>query len=93
MLHINDLTYRLGPRLLFDKASVALPEGARVGFVGRNGTGKTTLFNMISDDLHPESGTITLPRTTRMGRVEQEAPGGPRRSSTSCSRPMSSAPA
>ena len=77
MLHINDLTYRLGPRLLFDKASVALPEGARVGFVGRNGTGKTTLFNMISDELHPESGTITLPRTTRMGRVEQEAPGGP----------------
>ena len=77
MLHINDLTYRLGPRLLFDKASVALPEGGRVGFVGRNGTGKTTLFNMIADDLHPESGTVTLPRTVRMGRVEQEAPGGP----------------
>ena len=77
MLHINDLTYRLGPRILFDKASVALPEGGRIGFVGRNGTGKTTLFNMISGDLHPESGTITLPRTMRMGRVEQEAPGGP----------------
>ncbi len=77
MLHINDLTYRLGPRILFDKASVALPEGGHIGFVGRNGTGKTTLFNMISDDLHPESGTITLPRATRMGRVEQEAPGGP----------------
>ncbi|MCW6507220.1 ABC-F family ATP-binding cassette domain-containing protein [Lichenifustis flavocetrariae] len=77
MLHINDLTYRLGPRILFDKASVALPEGGRVGFVGRNGTGKTTLFNMIAGDLHPESGSITLPRTMRMGRVEQEAPGGP----------------
>ncbi|MDX7949654.1 ABC-F family ATP-binding cassette domain-containing protein [Lichenihabitans sp. Uapishka_5] len=77
MLHINDLTYRLGPRILFDKAGAALPEGARVGFVGRNGTGKTTLFNMISGDLHPESGGITLPRTMRMGRVEQEAPGGP----------------
>ena len=77
MLHINELTYRLGPRILFDKASVALPEGGRIGFVGRNGTGKTTLFNMISDELHPESGTITLPRTVRMGRVEQEAPGGP----------------
>ena len=77
MLHINDLTYRLGPRILFDKASAALPEGAHVGFVGRNGTGKTTLFNMIAGDLHPESGTITLPRTMRMGRVEQEAPGGP----------------
>ena len=41
MIHLNDLTYRLGPRLLFDKATVALPANARVGFVGRNGTGKT----------------------------------------------------
>jgi ATP-binding cassette subfamily F protein 3 len=77
MLHINDLTYRLGPRLLFDKATAALPEQARIGFVGRNGAGKTTLFNMIAGELHPESGTLTLPRNQRLGRVEQEAPGGP----------------
>jgi len=77
MLHINDLTYRLGARLLFDKASAALPEGGRVGFVGRNGTGKTTLFRMIAGDLAPESGTISIPRQMRLGRVEQEAPGGP----------------
>jgi ATP-binding cassette subfamily F protein 3 len=77
MLHINDLTYRLGPRLLFDKASAALPEQARIGFVGRNGAGKTTLFNMIAGELHPESGTLTLPRNQKLGRVEQEAPGGP----------------
>ena len=77
MLHINDLTYRLGPRLLFDDATAALPDRARVGFVGRNGAGKTTLFRMISGELAPESGTITLPRNARLGRVEQEAPGGP----------------
>ncbi|WP_020175731.1 ABC-F family ATP-binding cassette domain-containing protein [Methyloferula stellata] len=77
MLHINDLTYRLGPRVLFDKATAALPEQARIGFVGRNGAGKTTLFNMIAGELHPESGTLTLPRNQRLGRVEQEAPGGP----------------
>ncbi len=77
MLHINDLTYRLGPRILFDHASVALPSSARIGFVGRNGTGKTTLFRMIADELHPEGGTLTLPRNVRLGRVEQEAPGGP----------------
>ena len=47
MLHLNDITLRLGPRLLFDKATAALPGHARVGFVGRNGTGKTTLFRMI----------------------------------------------
>ncbi len=77
MLHINDLTYRLGPRLLFDDATAALPDRARVGFVGRNGAGKTTLFRMISGELAPESGSVTLPRNARLGRVEQEAPGGP----------------
>ena len=77
MLTINDLTFRLGPRLLFDQASAALPARARVGFVGRNGTGKTTLFRMISGELAPESGSIEWPRGQRLGRVEQEAPGGP----------------
>ena len=77
MLHINDLTYRIGPRLLFDSASAALPERARVGFVGRNGAGKTTLFRMISGEIEPEGGAIKIPRLAKMGRVEQEAPGGP----------------
>ncbi len=45
MLHLNDLTYRLGSRLLIDRATVALPDGARVGLVGRNGTGKNDPFS------------------------------------------------
>ncbi len=77
MLHINDLSFRLGPRLLFDHATVALPPGGRIGFVGRNGTGKTTLFNMIAGEIGPESGSLTIPRGVKLGRVEQEAPGGP----------------
>jgi len=76
MLHINDLTYRLGERLLIDKATVALPTGAHVGLVGRNGAGKTTLFRLICEELSPESGAISIPKQTRIGRVEQEAPGG-----------------
>jgi ATP-binding cassette subfamily F protein 3 len=76
MLHINELTYRLGERLLIDRATVALPTGARVGLVGRNGVGKTTLFRLIANEISPESGSISVPRQTRMGRVEQEAPGG-----------------
>lgn len=76
MIHINDLTYRLGARLLFDAATIAVPERARVGFVGRNGAGKTTLFRMMAQELSPESGSISLPRFARMGRVEQEAPAG-----------------
>ena len=76
MLHINELTYRLGERLLIDRATVALPSGARVGLVGRNGAGKTTLFRLIANEISPESGSISVPKQTRMGRVEQEAPGG-----------------
>ncbi len=77
MLHINNLTYRLGPRLLFDGASAGLPDRARVGFVGRNGAGKTTLFRIIAGELDPENGDISIPKQARLGRVEQEAPGGP----------------
>jgi ATP-binding cassette subfamily F protein 3 len=77
MLTINDLTYRLGDRLLFDKAGVALPTRGRAGFVGRNGAGKTTLFRLIAGEIAPESGTISVPARSRLGRVEQEAPGGP----------------
>src|SRR5271155_4153308 len=76
MLHVNDLTYRIGARLLIDAASVALPTGARVGLVGRNGVGKTTLFRLIAGEIAPESGSISLPKRVRLGRVEQEAPGG-----------------
>jgi ATP-binding cassette subfamily F protein 3 len=76
VLQINDLTYRLGCRLLFEGASAMLPAGARVGLVGRNGVGKTTLFRLITGDLAPEGGTIALPRRARLGQVEQEAPGG-----------------
>ncbi len=76
MLHINALIYRLGERLLINDATVALPTGARVGLVGRNGAGKTTLFRLICNEISPESGSISLPRQARIGRVEQEAPGG-----------------
>ena len=77
MLHFNDLTYRLGARLLLDHATAALPTNARVGLVGRNGCGKTTLFRMICGELGAETGSIGMPKGVRMGRVEQEAPGGP----------------
>jgi len=77
MIHINDITYRIGPRLLFNQASAVLPEGARIGLVGRNGAGKTTLFRMIAGELSPDAGAIGAPRNKRLGQVQQEAPSGP----------------
>jgi ATP-binding cassette, subfamily F, member 3 len=77
MLHVNDLTYRIGDRLILDHASFNLPTGAKVGLVGRNGAGKTTLFKIIQGELATESGGVALPRGMKIGAVAQEAPGGP----------------
>ncbi|MEM9205091.1 MAG: ABC-F family ATP-binding cassette domain-containing protein [Pseudomonadota bacterium] len=77
MLHINDLSYRLGDRLLFDKATVALPAGTKAGLVGRNGTGKTTLLRFITGSQSPDDGSVTVKPGAHIGQVAQEAPGGP----------------
>jgi ATP-binding cassette subfamily F protein 3 len=77
MLVIDDLSYRLGERALLDHASAQLPLNGRIGLVGLNGSGKTTLFRLIAGDMLPETGTITLPRRARLGRLSQEAPDGP----------------
>ena len=75
MLTISDLSLRIAGRLLLDHASLSLPAGAKVGLVGRNGTGKTTLFKAITGELSPETGSINLPKGLRLGQVAQEAPG------------------
>jgi ATP-binding cassette, subfamily F, member 3 len=77
VLNINDITYRLGPRLLFDQAGVAIPEGSRIGLVGRNGTGKTTLFRLIRGETSLEGGSITMPKGLKIGGVAQEGPPTP----------------
>ena len=75
MLQISDLTFRMMGRPLFEGATAVVPEGMKVGLVGRNGTGKTTLFKMMTGELSPESGSIELPKGLRIGQVAQEAPG------------------
>ncbi|PJE36440.1 glycosyl transferase family 1 [Pseudooceanicola lipolyticus] len=74
MLRIENITYAVEGRPLFDGASAAIPTGHKVGLVGRNGTGKTTLFRLIRGELALESGAITLPSRARIGGVAQEVP-------------------
>ncbi len=76
MLRIDNLTYRIGPRLLLEEVNASVNAGDRVGLVGRNGTGKTTLLRLICGDIGPESGSIEVPRRWRIGITRQEAPGG-----------------
>src|SRR6202041_898724 len=77
MLSINDISVRIAGRLLIDDSSVQIVPGARVGFVGRNGVGKSTLFHAIRGDLPTESGTIAIPPRWQIGSLAQEAPNGP----------------
>lgn len=77
MLAINDISIRLAGRLLIDQSSVQITPGSRVGLVGRNGTGKSTLFKVIRGELAAEHGTVTLPPRWRIGSLAQEAPNGP----------------
>src|SRR4029079_13300292 len=74
MLVIDDLSVRVAGRLLIDSASARVPDGARVGLVGRNGTAKSTLFRVITGEFGAEHGTVTTSARERIGRLAQEAP-------------------
>ncbi len=74
MLRIDDISFSMQGRVLFDHASAAIPAGHKVGLVGRNGTGKTTLFRLIRGELALEGGEISLPKGARIGGVDQEVP-------------------
>jgi ATP-binding cassette, subfamily F, member 3 len=77
MLSITDISVRIAGRLLIDNSSVQIVPGSRVGFVGRNGVGKSTLFSAIRGELPTEAGSISIPPRWRIGSLAQEAPDGP----------------
>ena len=74
MLRISDITYSVEGRPLLEGASATIPTGHKVGLIGRNGTGKTTLFRLIKGELALEGGEISLPSRARIGGVAQEVP-------------------
>ena len=77
MLQIDNLVFNGWGRRFFDSASVALPDGAKVGLVGRNGVGKSTLFKLILGELTHDSGEIGLPKNAKVASVDQEHPASP----------------
>jgi ATP-binding cassette subfamily F protein 3 len=74
MLSISNLTYRVAGRTLMDNCSLSLNTGWKVGFVGANGTGKSTQFRLITGELEADGGTILRPSRQRLGIVKQELP-------------------
>ena len=76
MLTIKNLSYHIAGRPLIQDASVQIADGQRVGLVGRNGTGKTTLFKLVLGGLHGDGGEISIGNRQSIGTVAQEAPSG-----------------
>jgi ATP-binding cassette subfamily F protein 3 len=75
MLRLDDISYSVEGRPLIEHASATIPTGHKVGLVGRNGTGKTTLFRLIRGELTLDTGSIEIPKGARIGGVAQEVPG------------------
>ncbi|HHG88880.1 MAG TPA: energy-dependent translational throttle protein EttA [Devosia sp.] len=71
VITVEGLSKSFGDKLLIDDLSFKLPAGGIVGIIGPNGAGKTTLFRMISGQEKPDSGTITIGDTVKMGFVDQ----------------------
>ncbi len=74
MLQIDNLVFNAWGRRFFDHATVTLPANAKVGLVGRNGVGKSTLFKLVLGELSPDGGEVGLPRGARVASVDQEHP-------------------
>src|SRR3989344_5634010 len=77
MLQIPNLPFNAWGRQFLDDASVSMPPGAKVGLVGRNGIGKSTLFKIILGELAANGDEVSLPKTARIGSVDQEHPATP----------------
>ncbi|MFT4045369.1 MAG: ATP-binding cassette domain-containing protein [Solimonas sp.] len=77
MISLQSLTLRRGARALLEDASLTIHPGWRVGVVGRNGTGKSTLFAAIKGELDADRGSLSVPRDTAIAAVAQETPSLP----------------
>ena len=74
MLKLQNLFFAIDGKPLLENASATIPAGHKVGIVGRNGTGKTSLFRLIRNEWALDSGDIEYPSYFRVGGVDQEAP-------------------
>ena len=74
MIILKNLSLRRGTKVLLDNASVAINPGEKVGLVGRNGAGKSSLFALLNGTLHEDRGDFSLPSQWRMAQVAQDMP-------------------
>jgi ATP-binding cassette, subfamily F, member 3 len=74
MLALNNVSLRRGVKLVLDGASVVLQPGEKIGLVGRNGAGKSSLFSLLTRRLQSDAGEVAMPPRWRIGEVAQDMP-------------------
>lgn len=74
MIELKNLTLQRGLKVLLDQASATINPGARVGLIGKNGTGKSSLFALIKGEISQDSGDISVPKHWKLAAVAQETP-------------------
>ncbi len=74
MINLKNVSLRRGTKVLLEDASVTLNPGEKVGLIGRNGAGKSSLFALLNGGLHEDSGEFSMPPAWRMAQVAQHMP-------------------
>ena len=74
MITLKNVTLRRSAKVLLDSTSVTLNPGEKVGLVGRNGAGKSSMFALLNGTLHEDAGEYYIPTQWRMGQVSQDMP-------------------
>jgi len=75
-VRLADVTFGYGSPPQIERVTLNIEEGERVGLLGRNGVGKSTLLKLIAGELRPESGSVSLPPGTHAAYLTQEVPSG-----------------
>ncbi|BBN88166.1 ABC-F family ATP-binding cassette domain-containing protein [Azospira sp. I09] len=74
MITLKNIVLRRGTKVVLDRASVTINPGEKVGLVGRNGAGKSSLFALLNGNLHEDGGDVSIPSQWRMAQVAQDMP-------------------
>ena len=75
MISFENISFSVAGRTLVKNSTVSIPNGHKVGLVGKNGTGKTSLFRLIYGEITLDQGNLKLSKNAQIGGVSQEAPG------------------
>ncbi len=78
MIQLSDVSLRRGPEPLIENANLSIFPGDKLGIVGRNGSGKSSLLALLQGELHADKGDVSLPPNLRISAVAQSLPAGPR---------------